>query len=125
MVAVTRFDVTAKRWERGWELHIDGVGVTQSRTLRDAEAMIRSYLALDLGDAIAEHSEVHVTVQVDGMREVEKVRKEIDRLAEQQRRVARDSRALAKRLKAAGLTGADAAHVMGVSEQRFSQLLNA
>lgn len=25
--------VTAQRWQRGWELHIDGYGVTQSHTL--------------------------------------------------------------------------------------------
>jgi hypothetical protein len=30
---MTRYAVTAKRWKHGWELHIDGVGVTQSRTL--------------------------------------------------------------------------------------------
>lgn len=122
---MSKYEVTATRWARGWELNIEGVGVTQSRTLRDAEAMIRSYLALELGEKIAERAEIHVDAQVDGMNEVEKVRKEIDRLAEEQRRVARESRALAKRLKAAGLTGSDAAHVMGVSEQRFSQLLNA
>lgn len=31
--------VRAKRWEHGWELHIDGVGITQSHTLWDAEDM--------------------------------------------------------------------------------------
>ncbi len=24
------YTVNAKRWEHGWELHIDGIGVTQS-----------------------------------------------------------------------------------------------
>ena len=119
------YKVTATRWARGWELHIEGVGVTQSRTLHDAEEMIRSYLAMEVGERRAESAEIHVNVEVDGMDEVRKVRREIDHLAEEQKRVARDSRALAKRLKADGLTGSDAAHVMGVSEQRFSQLLNA
>ena len=41
------YTVTAKRWEHGWELHIDGIGVTQSRLLSDAEAMVRDYLATD------------------------------------------------------------------------------
>lgn len=41
------YQVTAKRWERGWELHIDGVGITQSRTVKDAEAMVRDYLHLE------------------------------------------------------------------------------
>jgi hypothetical protein len=37
VVAVTEYHVTARRWAHGWELHIDGVGVTQSRTLASAE----------------------------------------------------------------------------------------
>jgi hypothetical protein len=38
------YNVTAKRWKHGWELHIDGVGVTQSRTLDTAEQMVRDYI---------------------------------------------------------------------------------
>jgi len=30
VVTVTVYNVTAKRWERGWELHIDGVGRSPS-----------------------------------------------------------------------------------------------
>lgn len=41
------YQVIAKRWERGWELHIDGMGVTQSRTVKDAEDMVRDYLHLE------------------------------------------------------------------------------
>jgi hypothetical protein len=41
------YKVRAERWARGWELHIDGVGVTQSHSLRDAEGMARDYIALD------------------------------------------------------------------------------
>lgn len=37
--------VHAYRWEQGWELHIDGVGVTQSRDLEDADRMVRDYIA--------------------------------------------------------------------------------
>lgn len=47
----TTYTVIAKRWDRGWELHINGVGVTQSRALNDAEAMVRDYIALDTGAA--------------------------------------------------------------------------
>ena len=36
--------VTAKRWAGGWELHIDGLGVTQSRTLATAERIVRDYI---------------------------------------------------------------------------------
>ena len=40
------YETVAKRWKHGWELHIEGVGVTQSRTLLDAEPMVRDYVAL-------------------------------------------------------------------------------
>ena len=45
--AAVTYTVTAKRWEHGWELHIHGVGVTQSRTVAGAEDMIRDYLRCD------------------------------------------------------------------------------
>ncbi|GAA4909514.1 hypothetical protein LX16_2863 [Stackebrandtia albiflava] len=41
------YEVVAKRWEHGWELHIDGVGVTQCEAIKDAEAMVRDYLDLE------------------------------------------------------------------------------
>jgi hypothetical protein len=47
MAAMKTYKVRPKLWERGWELHIDGMGVTQSRSLRDAEGMARDYIALD------------------------------------------------------------------------------
>jgi hypothetical protein len=31
------YEVRAKRWEHGWELHIADVGLTQSRNLWDAD----------------------------------------------------------------------------------------
>lgn len=34
----------AKRWKHGWELHIEGLGVTQSKTLATADAMVRDYI---------------------------------------------------------------------------------
>lgn len=44
------YTVHAKRWERGWELHITDaagaeVGVTQTDTPDQAEAVVRDYLA--------------------------------------------------------------------------------
>jgi hypothetical protein len=49
MAAVKTYSVRAKRSEHGWELHIDGLGVTQSDDLDDAEMMMRDYISLDLG----------------------------------------------------------------------------
>lgn len=39
------YRVTPKRWERGWELHIEGVGVTQCSELGEAEDVARDYVA--------------------------------------------------------------------------------
>jgi hypothetical protein len=38
------YNVTAKPWEDGWELHIEGVGVTQSTELENAEQAARDYI---------------------------------------------------------------------------------
>lgn len=35
-------------WKHGWELHIDGVGVTQARSLREARAMAIDYISLEM-----------------------------------------------------------------------------
>ena len=41
---MSTYRVRAKRWKHGWELHIAGVGVTQSRNLDGAEQMVRDYI---------------------------------------------------------------------------------
>ena len=38
------YHVRTKRWKHGWELDIEGVGVSQSRTLRDVEEMARDLI---------------------------------------------------------------------------------
>lgn len=48
-MAKTIYAASARRWKGGWELHVAGVGVTQSRTLHDAEAMVRDYVSTLLG----------------------------------------------------------------------------
>lgn len=40
--------VSAKPWEHGWELHIDGVGVAQAGSFEDQERVARDYIALAL-----------------------------------------------------------------------------
>ena len=36
--------VQARRWKHGWELHVDGIGVTQCGHLRGAEQTVRDYV---------------------------------------------------------------------------------
>lgn len=120
---MTTYHVTARRWERGWEFDIDGVGVTQSRTLTGAETMVRDYLSLDFG-APPESFDIEIHPDLGGLEdEAAVVRSDVRDIAERQRQAAVRSRDLARRLKSKGLTGRDVAAVLGVSPQRVSQLL--
>ncbi len=117
------YEVVAKRWRRGWELHIAGVGVTQSRSLADAEEMARDYIASDL-DIDEDSFDVRVTPEVgNGVdQKVEQTRGEISAAALAQTRAAESSRALVNELKELGLSGKDMAAVLGITPQRVSQL---
>jgi hypothetical protein len=121
---MSTYEVRAKRWARGWELHIEGVGVTQSHTLRDAERMVRDYISLDTGMA-PDAFDVEITPEIGGelgKRTVAARRAVAD--AEQARRAAATrSREAARELQDAGLSGRDIAAVLEVSPQRVSQLL--
>jgi hypothetical protein len=122
----TTYRVRACHWARGWELHIDGVGVTQSHSLADAEGMVRDYIALDLG--IEPYSfEVAITPEVgDGLdEEIVDVRRKIREAERAQAQAGEWSRALVRRLVARGLSGKDTAKILGISPQRVSQLLKA
>jgi hypothetical protein len=127
MVAVrATYTVVAKRWRHAWELHIDGLGVTQSRNLAEAEAMARDYIALDL-DVSEDSFDVRVMPEVgDGLDElIKRTRGEIADAARAQSRAAQSSRALVQKLKLLGLSGKDTALVLGVTPQRVSQLAGA
>lgn len=124
MAAVTKtYEVVAKRWRRGWELHIAGVGVTQCRSLADAEGMARDYIASDL-DIDEDSFDVRVIPEVgNGVdQKVEQTREEISAAALAQTKAAESSRALVNELKELGLSGKDMAAVLGITPQRVSQL---
>ena len=121
------YTVDAKRWEHGWELHVEGVGVTQSKSLHSAASVAREYISLaeDISDESA--IDVEIRPQIDNAlgQEVIAARKAVQELGERQREVAALSRAAARDLAESGLSGADIAVVLDVSPQRVSQLLNA
>jgi hypothetical protein len=121
----TTYHVTAKRWKHGWELHIDGVGVTQSRTLGTAGQMVRDYIETLTGkDASGDN--IVITPELGDLdRKVTTVR-ELLAAADRQQQEARNSyRALAADLRAAGLSVSDTAAILGVSRGRVSQLSKA
>jgi hypothetical protein len=124
VAAVKTYQVRAKRWEHGWELHIAGVGVTQSRTLWDAEEMARDLIARR-EDQAENAFTVTITPEIGGgLDEQTRAAREAVSAADQaQRQAAAQSRAAARRLRQAGLSGRDIAKVLNVSPQRVSQLL--
>uniref|UniRef100_UPI003F496221 hypothetical protein n=1 Tax=Promicromonospora sp. CA-289581 TaxID=3240013 RepID=UPI003F496221 len=120
----TTYTVKAVREGVWWVLHVEDVGVTQSRSLRDAPRMAADMIALML-DVDPETIVVQVEPQLDEetMAKVKAARAGVAKLEAQQNAVAKESRAAALKLRKAGLSGADAAKVLGVSQQRVSQLL--
>jgi DNA-directed RNA polymerase specialized sigma subunit len=121
------YTVNATRWEHGWELHVEGVGVTQSKSLSSASRIAREYISLVRSISDESTIEVLIRPQIDSAlgAEVIAARNAVHELGERQREVAAISRAAAKDLAASGLSGADIAVVLEVSPQRVSQLLNA
>lgn len=117
------YTVTAKRWKHGWELHIDNVGVTQSRTLAAADQMVRDYVETLL-DIDASDAEVVIVPELGGLEDRARQVREHAKAAEQARReAAREARELAAALRAEGLSISDTAAVLGVSRGRVSQLV--
>jgi predicted XRE-type DNA-binding protein len=124
VAAVKTYTVRAKRWARGWELHIDGVGVTQSHGLTDADTMARSYIAMET-ETSPDSFDLTIVPEVgEGLDEAANAAREATRRAEEALRdAAAEARQVAQRLSKKGLTGRDISAVLGVSPQRVSQLL--
>lgn len=107
-----------------WVVDVDGVGVTQGRSLREAERM-----AADLVVAVtqADPADVHVefTVELeDGLSaQIQQARDATADAQARQREAAEQTRRLLHALTdKAGLSGNDVAHLLGVSKQRVSQV---
>jgi hypothetical protein len=121
----TTYNVTAKRWKHGWELHIDGVGVTQSRTLETAKQMVRDYIET-LTDKDVSSNAVVIVPELGALdRKVRIVREQLAAADRQQQDARNSYRQLAADLRAAGLSVSDTATILGVSRGRVSQLSKA
>ena len=121
---MSTYSVHARRWAHGWELHIDGVGVTQSRNLDGAEQMVRDYIE-SLTGRDTSSDEVTIKPEVgDGLDEATQAAREAVTAADRAvREAALQSRKAARDLKDAGLSGRDIAAILRVLAQRVSQLL--
>lgn len=126
MAVMTTYNVTAKHWKRGWELHIDGVGVTQCRSLGEAETMVRDYVE-SLTGANTGGAVVVITPEVGGGLDEQAgaAREAVAAADRATREAAAKSRKAARDLREAGLSGRDIAAILRVSAQRVSQLLRS
>lgn len=117
------YDVRARRWKGGWELHIDGEGVTQCRTLDQAGQQALDYLETVHDDFNSDTAHIVIHYDLGGIEdEVDEVKEETTRAAETQRYAARHLRQVTTSLRKMGLSVTDTATVLGVSRGRISQL---
>ena len=117
------YTVRAVRWDGSWELHIEGVGVTQTRTLATAQTQARDYLD-SLLDVESTDIEIVVVPDLGGLETTaHQVRAELDHAAAAQIRAAAHSRELVRTLREEGLSVTDIAAVLGITRGRVSQLL--
>ena len=122
MAYMSTYVTRARRWERGWELHVDGLGVTQVGKLAKAERQVRDFVATLTGRD-TRNDVVDLEVDLDGLdEEIRQVRKATEEAAAMQREAAAKTRLVVRELRARGVPVADIATLLGVSSGRVSQL---
>jgi len=126
MAAMSTYTVHAKRWAQGWELHIDGVGVTQSRSLGDAERMTRDYIETFTDHDTTSDQVIILPMVGGGLDEAVQAARDAVVSADRERHeAATQVRQVVRDMSQAGLSGRDIAHLLNVSAQRVSQLLKS
>lgn len=120
----TKYVATATREGRWWVITVPNVGVTQSRSFRDAEAQARDLIAVML-DVEQDTITVEVVPQLEDVlaADLQATRAGQAQLQALRHEVATQQTRVAARLESAGYTGADIAGILAVSPQRVSQLL--
>lgn len=117
-------DALARPWEHGWELHIDGHGVTQVRVLAKAAQQVRDYVATVTGVDVPDGTEVRLRYELGGLEtQLTETRERTERAANLQVQAATATRDLVAGLRAVGISVSDIAVLLDVSRGRVSQLL--
>lgn len=121
---MSAWQALAERDDRWWVVRVEGVGVTQGRTVREARAM-----AKDLVRIMADEKDPVVDVvfrvgDIDATAEAARVQRLLADAKQAQDVAGREQRDVVRRLLRSGLTGSDVAAVLGVSPQRVSQLVS-
>lgn len=115
------YRAVARRSPSGWTLHVGEFGTVSTRSLATAERDAREHVLACTGrdDAVVT-VQPKLDLRLGGL--VQEARTKGAELAELTTLVAAKTREAANELRSAGLSNVDIAHVLGVSEQRVSQL---
>lgn len=117
------YTATAVPWAQGWELHVDGVGVTQVRVLDKAVQQVRDLIGTML-DIDADDVPVSIRYDLHGLeKEIADAKERMRTAREEQNAAAEHMRRLVAELRRDGLSVSDIAHVLEVSRGRVSQLV--
>jgi hypothetical protein len=123
-VAAVTYRTIVRREGSWWIVTVEGIGVTQARRLEEVEDMARDLVA-SMEDVDPGTIDLDVEVRVND--EVDQLRAEIQRLAQEADQLARRARegkaALMRRLHEAKLSVRDVGKLTGVSHQRVSQII--
>ena len=122
------YSATVERDDKWWMVHVPEIGgLTQARSLAEAEKMARSLIAVSL-DVDPDAFDVKLTVDVGSVDVTAEVRLIValrERAANEEREASARAKALAKRLAGEGVTVRDIGAVLGVTFQRAHQLVVA
>jgi hypothetical protein len=122
--ATERYNVIAKRWKHGWELHIEGLGVTQSKTLATADAMVRDYIESLTDCAVPSDAVITITPDLGAIGEQVTNMNDLYALADRsEHEASRTKQKIVFDLRTLGYSVTDMAVILGVSRARVSQLL--
>lgn len=118
-----RYTATAAREGRWWVITVPDIGVTQARSLAEAEDAARGLISAML-DTDEEGIDVTVAPALDPKVAdlVQRARHSVSELDTIQRRTANLSRVAVTALTDQGISGRDVAAILKVSPQRVSQL---
>jgi len=112
----------AKHWEHGWEIHVEGVGVTQVRLLEQAKSQACDLIETLLERRVSE-SEIELDAQIGPLvEEIHEVKKLTADAAQLQTQAAFRVRTLVAQLRASGFSVSDIPTILGVTRGRVSQL---
>lgn len=115
------YRVVARRSPSGWTLHVADLGTVSTRSLATAEKDARAHIAVVTGrDDVVVQIQPKLDLRLGQL--VSEAQAQNAELVAATARASAKSREAANELRAAGLPNVDIAAVLGVSDQRVSQL---